>query len=56
MRRARDAADEFFESIADWYRRQPAGFNGRVRKPIGLPETLAGRAAQGGHGHRRGGS
>src|SRR5262245_56471804 len=32
--RARVIADEFFETIADWYRRQPSGFNGRVRKPI----------------------
>jgi ATP-dependent DNA helicase DinG len=39
--RARFVADEFFESIADWHRRQPAGFNGRVRKPIGCAETLS---------------
>ena len=25
--------------IADWYHRQPAGFNGRVRKPIGCPRS-----------------
>src|SRR5262249_1556852 len=41
VKRARLVADEFFETIADWYRRQPAGFNGRVRKPIGCPETLS---------------
>jgi ATP-dependent DNA helicase DinG len=40
LRRTRLAADEFFSSIEDWYRRQPANFNGRVRAPIGLPEIL----------------
>jgi ATP-dependent DNA helicase DinG len=41
VKRAHFVADEFFESIADWHRRQPAGFNGRVRKPIGCPEALS---------------
>ena len=40
MRTARTAAQDFFERIADWYHRQPEGFNGRVRKPIGCPETF----------------
>jgi ATP-dependent DNA helicase DinG len=38
---ARLAADAFFDRIADWFQHQPAGFNGRVRKPIGCRETLA---------------
>ncbi len=38
--KARLAAQDFFESIADWHRRQPAGFNGRARKPIGCPDSL----------------
>ena len=38
---ARMAADDFFDRIADWFERQPRGFNGRVRKPIGWPETLS---------------
>jgi len=38
---ARMAADEFFDGIADWFERQPPGFNGRVRKPLGCPETLS---------------
>jgi ATP-dependent DNA helicase DinG len=40
LRRARDAAEDFFARIEDWYRRQPASFNGRVRAPLGLPEIL----------------
>ena len=40
VQRTRMAADDFFDRIADWYQRQPPGFNGRVRKPIGWPETL----------------
>ena len=26
--------------IEDWYHRQPSGFNGRVRAPLGVPEIL----------------
>jgi ATP-dependent DNA helicase DinG len=37
---ARAAGEDFFAQIADWYYRQPDGFNGRVRKPLALPETL----------------
>jgi ATP-dependent DNA helicase DinG len=40
VRRARDLADEFFNTIADWHRGQAQGFNGRVRKPIRCPESL----------------
>jgi ATP-dependent DNA helicase DinG len=40
VRIARNTSDDFFERIAEWYRRQPEGFNGRVRQPLGLPETL----------------
>src|SRR5271165_6847174 len=40
VRKARTAAEDFFETIADWYHRQSDGFNGRVRKPIGCAETL----------------
>jgi ATP-dependent DNA helicase DinG len=38
--RARNAADDFFYEIADWFDGHPAGFNGRVRKPIGCADTL----------------
>ena len=41
LRRTRDAADDFFARIEDWYRRQPASFNGRVRRPLGMPEILS---------------
>jgi ATP-dependent DNA helicase DinG len=34
------AAEDFFDRIADWYQRQPAGFNGRVRQPPGWSEYL----------------
>ncbi len=40
VRSARMAADDFFDRIADWFQRQPQGFNGRVRKPIECPEAL----------------
>jgi ATP-dependent DNA helicase DinG len=40
VKNARTAADEFFERLAHWYYGQREGFNGRVRKPIGCPETL----------------
>lgn len=39
-RAARAASEDFFNAIAAWHERQPAGFNGRVRKPIELAETL----------------
>ena len=38
----------------DWHQRPAAGFNGRVRKPIGWPEHARRGAAQAGHGDRRG--
>jgi ATP-dependent DNA helicase DinG len=38
--RARQAADGFFARIEDWHHRQPPNFNGRVRSPLGLPETF----------------
>jgi ATP-dependent DNA helicase DinG len=41
VRIARTAAQDFFERVADWYQRQPEGFNGRVRVPLGWPETLS---------------
>ena len=41
VRSARTAADDFFETITHWYYGQREGFNGRVRKPIGCPESLA---------------
>ena len=40
LHRTRDAADDFFSRIEDWYCRQPSSFNGRVKKPIGIPEIL----------------
>jgi ATP-dependent DNA helicase DinG len=40
IKRAREAADDFFARIEDWYRRQPASFNGRVRAALGVPEIL----------------
>jgi ATP-dependent DNA helicase DinG len=42
--RARNAADDLFERIAEWFDRHSPGFNGRVRQPIdcsdALPEEL----------------
>ena len=40
LKRARDAADDFFARIEDWHHRQPASFNGRVRNPLNMPEIL----------------
>jgi ATP-dependent DNA helicase DinG len=40
LKRTRTAADDFFARIEDWHHRQPANFNGRVRKPISMPEIL----------------
>ena len=40
VQRTRTAAEDFFDRIADWYQRQPAGFNGRVRQPPGWSEFL----------------
>jgi ATP-dependent DNA helicase DinG len=40
VQRARTTAEDFFARIEDWYYRQPAGFNGRVRSPLGVPEIL----------------
>jgi ATP-dependent DNA helicase DinG len=37
---ARLVADEFFDTIVQWYYGQREGFNGRVRKPIGCPDIL----------------
>ncbi len=41
VRTARSAGEEFFERVADWYQRQSEGFNGRIRAPLGWPETLS---------------
>jgi ATP-dependent DNA helicase DinG len=41
VRRARTAAEEFFAHVADWFERQPSGFNGRIRKPTGWSDLLA---------------
>jgi ATP-dependent DNA helicase DinG len=38
--RARMAADQFFGHVADWFARQPVGFNGRIRKATGWPDAL----------------
>ena len=40
LKRARDAADDFFARIEDWHHRQPASFNGRVRIPLSMAEIL----------------
>ena len=40
LKRTRSAAEDFFARIEDWYHRQPANFNGRVRSPIAIPEIL----------------
>ena len=47
LKRTRDAADDFFARIEDWYHRQPANFNGRVRNPIRHARDPARGAAQG---------
>lgn len=39
VRAALDAADQFFDRLADW-RRGPLGQNGRVRRPLGIPNLL----------------
>jgi ATP-dependent DNA helicase DinG len=36
----RRAAAGFFEQVAMWFQDQPTGFNGRLRNPIGLSDTL----------------
>ncbi len=40
LQRTRMAADDFFDRVAEWHQRHHAGFNGRVREPIGWPETV----------------
>src|SRR5262249_6859498 len=40
LQKARVAGDDFFDRIADWHARQPAGFNGRVRQPIRWSEVF----------------
>ena len=40
LKRAHDAAEDFFSRIEDWHQRQPANFNGRVRGPLKMPEIL----------------
>lgn len=37
---ARMAAEDFFNVIADWRSRQSSTFNGRVRRPLQLPDYL----------------
>jgi ATP-dependent DNA helicase DinG len=41
VHRARMAAEEFFDRVADWFQQQPAGFNGRIRKPMTWPDVLS---------------
>ncbi len=41
VQHARTAADDFFETITQWHYGQREGSNGRVRKPIGCPDSLA---------------
>ncbi len=41
VQNARIAADDFFDQLARWRLRQGEGFNGRVRKPLGLPDVLS---------------
>jgi ATP-dependent DNA helicase DinG len=38
LRATRAAAEAFFDRLADWHQRQPEGFNGRVRQPLGWNE------------------
>ncbi len=38
VRATRTAAEDFFDRLADWHQRQPEGFNGRVRQPLGWNE------------------
>jgi ATP-dependent DNA helicase DinG len=40
VRRARAAAEEFFELVSRWHYGRGDGFNGRVRRRLDLPETL----------------
>jgi ATP-dependent DNA helicase DinG len=40
VQNCRSAADEFFEMVAQWYYRGGPTFNGRVRRPLHLPEYL----------------
>lgn len=40
LRITRYTASDFFDQVAVWFQRQPSGFNGRLRKPIGLSDTL----------------
>jgi ATP-dependent DNA helicase DinG len=40
VRHARRAAEEFFEIVAQWHYGKGAGFNGRARRRLDLPDTL----------------
>jgi ATP-dependent DNA helicase DinG len=40
VRATRAAAEDFFDRVADWHQRQPQGFNGRVRQPLGWNESF----------------
>jgi ATP-dependent DNA helicase DinG len=40
LRVTRNTAADFFDQVAGWYQSQPTGFNGRLRHPIGLSNTL----------------
>jgi ATP-dependent DNA helicase DinG len=40
VRHARRAAEEFFELVSQWHHGRGAGFNGRARRRLDLPETL----------------
>jgi ATP-dependent DNA helicase DinG len=37
---ARMIADDFFAVISEWHQRQPSGFNGRVRRPLGVSDQV----------------
>jgi ATP-dependent DNA helicase DinG len=41
VRRARLAAADFFDDVAEWHAGHGSSFNGRVRTPIGWSETLS---------------
>ncbi len=40
VQNARMAADDFFSRVAEWRLRHGQDFNGRVRRPVGWPDTL----------------
>jgi ATP-dependent DNA helicase DinG len=38
--KTRELAEDFFNRAATWFQEQPAGYNGRVRRPTGWSETF----------------